>query len=63
METAKAGQCVTWHYQACMRGGRKRRATVVKSSASGERVLVAWDDDGKARESWVALENLSPIAA
>lgn len=51
MEKAEAGQRVTWHYQACQRGGRKRRATVVKSSVTGTRVLVAWDDDGTARES------------
>jgi hypothetical protein len=61
MEKVEAGQRVVWHYQACQRGGRKRRATVVKSSVTGTRVLVAWDDDGKARESWVAPENLSPV--
>jgi len=61
METgdAKKGMAVRWFYG--QRGTRARDATVVKSSVTGTRVLVAWDDDGKARESWVAPENLSPV--
>ena len=63
METVDVGADVFWHYQACQRGGRKRRAKVVKPSASGARVLVEWQDNGFRRVSWVALENLSAVAA